>query len=135
MRATNFNTITPRMRPIPPSYRIWRLLDPIVYDVGTIGSGDRITVPKGFETDLASIPRIFWSILPPAGQYAPAAIVHDYIYVYQTRTRAEADKIFREAMKQLGVPWHRRNLMYSAVRVGGWRPWRKRKKALESGNV
>ncbi|WP_250530524.1 DUF1353 domain-containing protein, partial [Caballeronia sp. ATUFL_F1_KS4A] len=29
-----------------------------------------VIVPTGFVTDLASIPRIFWSVLPPDGDYA-----------------------------------------------------------------
>jgi len=39
-----------------------------------------ITVPAGFDTDYASIPRIFWPIYPPDGEYAPAAILHDFLY-------------------------------------------------------
>ena len=40
----------------------------------------RVDVPIGFVTDLASIPRIFWSILRPDGAYTYPAIVHDYLY-------------------------------------------------------
>ena len=36
-----------------------------------------VTVPTGFVTDFASIPRIFWSALRPDGEYAYAAVVHD----------------------------------------------------------
>src|SRR5262245_47745360 len=36
-----------------------------------------VVVPAGFVTDLASIPRIFFSALRPDGVYAYAAIVHD----------------------------------------------------------
>lgn len=41
----------------------------------------KIVVPKGFKTDLASIPRIFWAILPKNGKYQKAAILHDYLCV------------------------------------------------------
>src|SRR5262245_55189884 len=44
-----------------------------------------VTVPVGFVTDFASIPRIFWSALPPDGRYTYPAIVHDYLYWTQTR--------------------------------------------------
>lgn len=37
------------------------------------------TVPKGFVTDLASVPSVFWSVLRPDGEYAYAAILHDYL--------------------------------------------------------
>ena len=40
-----------------------------------------IVVPKGFTSDGASIPRIFWSFYPPnRTDYLPAAILHDYLY-------------------------------------------------------
>ncbi len=43
-------------------------------------NSDIIHVPAGFVTDLASVPRIFWTLLPPDGKYAKAAIIHDYLY-------------------------------------------------------
>lgn len=76
-------------------------------------------VPKGFETDFASVPKIFWNILPPIGLYAQAAIVHDYLYQTGKVSRAEADEIFREIMKQDGVSFIVRNVMYAAVRIFG----------------
>ena len=33
------------------------------YDAGSENGGDRIDVAIGFQTDFASIPRLFWSIL------------------------------------------------------------------------
>lgn len=77
------------------------------------------TVPAGFETDLASIPRIFWPFLSPAGKYAKAAVLHDWLYVTKTVTRKVADELFLEAMEVLGVSWITRNVMYRAVRMGG----------------
>ena len=131
MSPTNFDTITPAFRSIPPSHRIYRLLESVSYDVGAPLSGDRITVPVGFETDMASIPRPMWAILPPFGRYMPAAIVHDYLYVTQTRSRQLSDDVFLEAMKVLGVSWLRRNIMHAAVRACGGRPWAKRAQALK----
>jgi Protein of unknown function (DUF1353) len=79
-----------------------------------------ITVPAGFETDFASIPRLFWSSIGhPAGEYAQAAVLHDWLYRSQLVPRARADALFSEAMKVLGVPGWRRWLMWAAVRVGG----------------
>ena len=41
---------------------------------------DEIVIPKGFETNGADIPRIFWSIIPPfKPKYLPAVLVHDYL--------------------------------------------------------
>ena len=59
----------------------WIMLGPLVYTIGT--TSDRIVVPPGFVTDLASIPPEFWGPplkLTPTGQYSRAAIIHDYLY-------------------------------------------------------
>lgn len=106
-----------------PDYK-WRLEEPFVYHVGNDDSDEVIVLPVGFVTDLASIPRPLWSLYPPAGPWAPAAIVHDWLYQHpQGRTRAEVDGIFLEAMEVLGVPWLRRHLMHRAVRIGAGGTW------------
>lgn len=80
-----------------------------------------ITVPAGFITDGASIPKMFWSVLSPFGDYFAAAVVHDYLYSprNETYTRKESDLIFKEAMFNIGVPWYRRELIFRAVRMFG----------------
>ncbi|TKB69473.1 MAG: DUF1353 domain-containing protein [Nitrospira sp.] len=82
-----------------------------------------VTVPKGFVTDFASIPRIFWSALRPDGEYAYAAVVHDYLYWTQTRSREEADQILKMAMEDFKISALTVGAMYSAVRVGGGSSW------------
>src|SRR5947199_120869 len=58
-----------------------------------------VGVPEGFVTDLTSIPKIVWGFnLRPEGPYAYAAVVHDFLYWTQDRSRDEADKIFLIAM-------------------------------------
>src|SRR5262249_35732270 len=49
-----------------------------------------IMVPRGFVTDFASVPRLFWSLLPPIGRYGYAALFHDYVYWQQTISRDSA---------------------------------------------
>lgn len=95
------------------------------YEVGHLGSGDLVSVPLGFMTDFASIPRAFRWWLGPWGRHGRAAVIHDYLYWTQTRTRREADFIFREAMCVHHVGWLSRWLMWAAVRSpGGWLAWR-----------
>lgn len=78
-------------------------------------------VPAGFETDFASVPRLFWTVIGhPAGRYAQAAVLHDWLYSTQAVSRARADALFREAMAVLGVPAWQRWTMWAGVRVGGW---------------
>mgnify|MGYP001202684521 FL=1 len=82
-----------------------------------------VTVPKGFVTDFASIPRPFWSALRPDGEYAYAAVVHDYLYWTQTRSREEADDILKMAMEDFDVGTLTVGAIYNAVRLGGKGAW------------
>lgn len=96
--------------------------------VYTTNAGQTITVPEGFETNLASVPAIFWPLFPRDGDYTPAAIVHDWLYTQKQIegrqiTRAQADGIMLEAMESLGVGWWRRTVIWAALRVGGWWAW------------
>jgi len=110
----------------------WELIDDLVYQ----GNRDRFTVPKGFRTDFASVPRIFQALIPKNGSHDAAAIVHDYLYRYkplvpspaplrsmQRISRRDADRLFRRIMRELGTNCIRYNLMYAAVRIMGWVEW------------
>lgn len=124
---------TPAVLELLDNYK-WRLVEPFRYytehmtacfDVELIESGyclalgHVINVPVDYVTDLTSVPRALWSIFPPNGRYAKAAIVHDYLYSNALGSKAWADKVFLEAMTVLNVPWWRRHLMYWAVRWFG----------------
>lgn len=106
----------------------WRVVNAFNYAIGREGSAVCITVPAGFETDFASVPRIFWSIFPPTGKHGKAAVLHDYLYATQQASRVVADAIFLEAMAVLNVPAWRRWTMYLGVRLGGWYAWRQHQK-------
>lgn len=79
-----------------------------------------------FTSDLASVPAPFMWLVPPNGVHTPAALVHDALVLAPGEpvrhlpadvvvTREEADTIFRDAMRELGVPVVRRWLMWTAV--------------------
>lgn len=97
----------------------WVLLEDLEYHVGSEDSTDIITVPAGYKTDFASVPRAFWSIFPPFGKYSSAAVIHDYLYGTRSRPRKECDKIFLECMEVLGVNWITRHTLYRSVRMFG----------------
>lgn len=95
--------------------RIWQLLKGIGYQ----GNKDMFQVPIGQETDFASVPRVFVWFLPRYGRYTKAAILHDYLWnveVPKGMSRLDADGIFRQAMRELNVPFLRRWIMWAAVR-------------------
>lgn len=52
------------------------------------------TIEKGFESDLASVPRLLWWIFPPFGKYAEPSVVHDWFYKYKKLPKKKADRLF-----------------------------------------
>jgi len=113
--------------------RTWVTRKDFGYDVGEEGSGDSIDVPIGFMTDFASIPRPLWIILPRWGKYGNAAVIHDYCYWEQSRSRLESDRIFRQAMGVLNVPKWKICVMYCAVRLGAGLAWSGSRRQKEKG--
>jgi len=105
------------------SGRQFRVLDEFVVLCNIDRRGVVVKVPAGFDTDLASVPRVLWSWMPPTGRYLRAAIVHDWLYKTATMPRKTADRIFHALMIRFGVGPARARLMYSAVRVGGRGAW------------
>ena len=64
---------------------------------------ETITVPKGFVTDLASVPRALWAFIAPF-DVARAAIVHDLLYktIRQYRWKMK-DKEDQELVKKAKI--------------------------------
>ena len=107
----------------------WMTFREFEYHVGSEDSNEVIKVPIGFITDFATVPRLFWIVLPPDGKYTQAAVLHDYLYYIGVYDRKKSDLIFLEAMGVLEVPDWKKYLMYYGVRVWSWISWnRKRKK-------
>lgn len=91
---------------------------------------DPIIVPRNpvtFRTDLTSVPQLFTWLVPRTGTHLPAALVHDALTPPFSEPplpdwdgpadidQLEADRIFRDAMADLGTPPIRRWLVWSAV--------------------
>jgi hypothetical protein len=98
-----------------------KLCAPLIYRSAKLSRS--ITVPEGFVTDFASVPRVLWNILPPLASYTRAAVVHDFLYVHNGMSRGDADAVLLEAMEITGVSRPTRMSIYLGVRLGGWKPW------------
>ena len=95
-----------------------------------------ITIPRGFEFDLSSVPRLLWWLIAPFELSVAAPLLHDFLYLYGGRppsgsvvpariyNRAEVDAMFRGIMRKEGVASWRRALGYLAVRACGRSAWR-----------
>lgn len=101
----------------------WSVIEPFEYHVGCYPSEEIITVPIGFQTDFASVPRLFWMFISPIDKHGKAAVVHDYLYYTGIYSKAKADLIFKEGMEVLNVNPVRVWLMYNTVKCFGWFAW------------
>jgi hypothetical protein len=113
--------------------KTWVLVRSFGYEVGALGSGDVVECRIGFMTDFASIPRPFWTILPKWGKYGNAAVIHDWLYWSQDRSRHEADRIIFEAMGVLNVSDWQRYAIYWAVWLFGGMAWARNRWDREAG--
>ena len=75
-----------------------------------------VIVPKGYKTNGANVPRLFWSIFPPnSPEYLSAVLAHDYLCdkgFYKL-----ADETLKEMMSELGVAKWKIWCFYTACRV------------------
>jgi len=98
----------------------WQLAEPLIYRAGN----DWIYVPRGFGTDLDSVPRIPGLYALASGHAVKAAVVHDWLY-HRRATRRYADRIFSEAMVHEGVAAPIRWILFAGVRAFGWIAYRR----------
>lgn len=93
-----------------------------------------IPIPKGFITDGATIPKLFWNILSPFGRFFKSCALHDYICLMAklknneapnlkeginiaTQYRKRADTLLSLSMKRQGIKLWRRLLIMANVRA------------------
>ena len=116
---------------LPPRKAHFQLEEPLRFR-SDIADGD-IIVPRGYISDLASIPRFAWSIFmsPDDPRIALGAWIHDLLYqqhgmiavdgVHPTMmSREQADKILcYEAMPDLGATKLQQHTVYWMLRIFG----------------
>lgn len=97
-------------------------------------AGRVFTVPIGFFTDYASVPRlgIIYAMLGNTAH--ESSVVHDWAYFSAVVDRAMADDVLMEAMIVSGIPWWRRWPIFAGVRVGGWCAWNDHRKKGDPQN-
>jgi hypothetical protein len=82
--------------------------------------GKVITIPKGFEWDLASVPKFLWWLMSPDVDSEIAYLIHDYLYINQTLPRKEADlEMYKWAVVTNGT----KNKL-SARNIDNWLRWK-----------
>lgn len=103
----------------------WQLQKSFVYDLGRKGGGDKITLPAGYESNGASVPRWLWWLVHPCDpDVGKAAWVHDYCYQRQEYSKPYCDAVFLDGLITLGCPSWKAIGCYEAVHLFGWSAWR-----------
>lgn len=115
-----------------PTFRVldssdnWEVKQPGKYAVDAF---IRITIPSGFRTNFASVPRVFRSVISINGKHRLASLLHDYLYSREGMlpnimfTRAAVDILFLEEMEKAEVKYIKRYTMYYMVRLFGRSRW------------
>jgi len=89
-----------------------------------------VTVPAGYDTDFASVPRLPLAFYLAGGRGVRAATLHDYLYEKQ-HPRKWADSVFYHALLAEGEPEVIAKAMHDAVRLAGGSQYRDDGPALE----
>lgn len=121
-------TVT-QLIPDPP---VFLLAYPLSFSAGD--RREQFSVPSGFVTDLASIPRALWWWQAPHESTMAPAIVHDFLYWEQPCTKDEADAVMFVAMKQTGMTDFSIHRVYDGIRTPlAQNAWERNKSARAKG--
>jgi hypothetical protein len=118
--------LTPLKVELEANGKKWKLSEKFI--VYTEKAGEEkiwIEVEEGFETDFASIPKIFIPFLEWRDKFNKASVVHDWLYHTKQFDRKTSDKIFLELMFALGINKYKAYIFYFMVRAFGWLYWRR----------
>lgn len=98
----------------------WILTEDMIYNSDLVG---KVVVPAGFETDLASVPRLPIIYTLWGSRAHREAVVHDYLFRVDSVPLVsfnEANLTLLESMTCLGKPWYIRYPMYWGVCFGSY---------------
>src|SRR5450631_4401040 len=105
--------------PVPD---IWIIATPLTWKDPVFGT---LTVPQGFRTDLASIPRAFRNIpfLDPAGVSRRPAAMHDWLYCWRGISKDNADEFLKQSLLAEGAQEAVAAVFYLGVHEFGQAAW------------
>ena len=114
--------------------RHWRIEEDFHYSI----NGQEYIVPKNFEFDGASVPRLLWFFLSPVGILLIGGLVHDYGYMYATLMKKDGsnigyqsqkfhDELFRDICIEINGFTLLNYGAYYTLRLVGWYCWNEHK--------
>jgi hypothetical protein len=101
--------------------RVYRLLSDYCLLVSFKGGQEEMTVPAGFETDLATLPVFTQVLLGNRDDYAEPAVFHDWITSDEVHLpQFIANAKMRSIMQALGYPTWKQLLVFYGLMVFGY---------------
>ena len=96
-----------------------------------LSNGINITIPKGFTWDLSSVPRLFWWVFAPDGDFELAYLIHDFLWKEQKKNYTRKftdDEMLKWAKvtngtKKISIRNIDNYTRYYGVRFFGWLVW------------
>lgn len=96
-----------------------------------LSNGYELTIPAGYITDFATVPRLLRGVVATQGNHTLAALIHDWLYDTKydgdlgnwKRDRKFADMEMLMWMEHCDSSKIKRYTIYTAVRVGGRKWW------------
>ena len=123
---------SPLIVELTSSGRNWKVARRFTYRIGKKHSRTFVSIPTGFPTDFASIPKFIFWLLPWWAKFNKPSPLHDYLYrnkmiMGKPITQKKADDVFLEAML-IDFRHHKSGRFvayteYLAVRVFGHLAW------------
>lgn len=105
---------------------VWVLMSPLIYESDLLGT---IIVPESFETDFASVPRVFIIYTLFGDRAHRESVIHDYLYRIDSvplASYSQANECFFEAMQCREKPFYIRYPMWWGVMFGGMSSYHKK---------
>ena len=112
--------------------RKWKLTKNYILKI----NGISFFIHKGFITNWASIPRIFWTVLSPTGPLLIASLFHDFIYsyngiivlenkefVFYKMNKSEADHLLKLITDKVNEVTGFGYVAEKALQIGGYFAW------------
>lgn len=104
----------------------WYLREAVNVDIRGMNKHYEFTIPQGYLTDGATVPRLVWAFVPLWDDCTTAVVIHDYLCNQNwikidgklvSIDRRTSDDLFLAAMEFSGVSKIKRFIIYNFVRL------------------
>jgi len=105
------------------SAKYWKLQSGFTVE---LSNSKKVSIPKGYYYDMATVPKWLWSIVRPYNDGLFAFLVHDYLYVYKDKHGMNRQECDKEMLYWLNITNSNKfdnYLRYYVVRLFGWWVW------------